>query len=115
MLLIDEVLPTIPYTPEGTQGVTLHLQPIEPATHDALVAGATKDGRLDVPAFYGAVAVKAIASWEGVGEGGASANPTDDRKERFGRRFAHSLMPGVLKKATDLIAFAQEIDQAKNG
>lgn len=114
-LLLDDLLPTRPYPVESAKGVVLTLSALEPADHDALVAGAKgADGKTDFPAFYAALAKRVIVGWEGLREGGEPAPCDDARKDRFGRRFAYTVMPGVLRAATDLRAFGQEVEAAKN-
>lgn len=115
MLLIDEVLPAIPFKHEAT-GFSAMLTPLEPADHTALLkASRNEAGELDTTTFYGKVAVKAIKSWEGASQGGQPAPCDEATKERFGRRFANTIMPEVLKKATDLRSFVAEVGEAKKG
>jgi len=115
MLLIDEVLPAIAFKHEAT-GFSAMLNPLEPSDHTALLkASRNEAGELDTTAFYGKVAVKAIKSWEGVSHGGEPAPCDEANKERFGRRFANTIMPDVLKKAADLQSFVAEVGESKKG
>lgn len=93
-------------------GVKLTLRPVTPAEYERLQkrAGKGKNQDSDPIKFAGLFAQHAIVDW-----GSVKQDCTGDNKQKFGERFAYTIMPWAVSQSLDAARTMDgEIEDAKN-